>query len=804
MAHRGSKGASAAQKLLVYMLTSKQKNKYHSADEGISNERCGFVATQAGIDFDLTNAHQFMEQNSLNMIDNFNEYKKNGGKGKYQYDHEIISFSKNDLDKHTPKELYDIALRALDEQYMKFSKNKTSLINGDIPFNVAYHIDSEKPHFHFQVASVDNNGLYMDKKNYKLKYRKIAEKYENENDLVLTGKNKVKPDEPDMKIDKSIKRQFRAINEHIKRNGKLKGLSQAEINKELKKNDARMNKKLNSDGLLESALWTAHNNANNSDEFLQILDDMKADGLYVNVRSTLRKKDDIESGIKGLSYALTDKDGNVITCMAASKISKVFSPKNFFEAYPEMEDYLLGREHEKGVYIKPAQDFKQPKPKDILPMVFWLNKHNNKIAHYYDNTKPKPQSLMCKQDTETGTITILDSSREGAFKIMQLSKDWNGILITTNSSKDASYRLAAWLKLDTEPKKSIKDFEFDKSSQVKEMKWSDFRQAVDGMKFTQEEISHIKKNILSPQDAEKYSDELDNMLKVNKNDVKNIVDNILDGAEEERKAKLEAEQRAKAERETQEAKAKLELEQKAKQEAAEKSRAQAQAKQEAERKAKAEQEAREKAELEAKAKQEAEKQEQEQISNRVAEKIELKTYKRGLFEFGGKKIEEVKELIDEGYNINTVKMDNNIKPSEILSLVANKKDMAMENITCLHAFFNEKEHNEALRKSFMTHATNSNPDYVGEGVEMPSHERRLLEERSHDAKSRRGDFIVPDSKFNGRKTQGELEASRKNNNINNNPKVKTKANIDDVRFDKEGYSITEKPDNNKNNNTKIR
>ncbi|MEF1306409.1 hypothetical protein QTO17_31570, partial [Vibrio owensii] len=203
-------------------------------------------------------------------------------------------------------------------------------------------------------------------------------------------------------------------------------------------------------------------------------------------------------------------------------------------------------------------------------------------------------------------------------------------------------------------------------------------------KFSQEEISHIKKNILSPQDAEKYSEELDNMLKVNKNDVKNIVDNILDGAEEERKAKLETEQKAKAEREAQEAKAKLELEQKAKQEAAEKAKREAQAKQEAELKAKAELEAKF-----AEGDKEAE-QEQEKISNRVAEKIELKTYKRGLFEFGGKKIEEVKELIDEGYNINTVKMDNNIKSSEILSLVANKKDMAIENIACLHAFFNEK------------------------------------------------------------------------------------------------------------------
>ncbi|EJT1897587.1 cell envelope integrity protein TolA, partial [Vibrio alginolyticus] len=482
------------------------------------------------------------------------------------------------------------------------------------------------------------------------KYRKIAEKYELDNELQLTGKNVLEAEVNDKKLEKSIKRQFRAINEHIKKKGKLKGLSQAEINKELKKNDARMNKKLNSDGLLEGALWTAYNNANNMDEFLQILDDMKADGIHINIRATLRKKDDINSGVKGLSYALSDENGNVLTCMAASKINKAFSPKNFFESYPEMEDYLLGKEPKKDISIKPSNDFKRPKPKDILPMVFWLNKHNNKIAHYYDNTKPKPQSLMCKQDTETGTITILDQSKEGAFKIMQLSKDWNGILITTNSSKDASYRLEAWLKLDTEPKKSIASFNFDKSSRVKEMKWSDFREAVDGMKFSQEEISHIKKNILSPQDAEKYSDELDNMLKVNKNDVKNIVDNILDGAEEERKAKLEAEQKAKAEREAQEAKAKLELEQKAKQEAAERAKREALAKQETERKAKAEQEAREKAELEAKAKQEAEKQEQEQISNDVAEKPKLKTYKRGLFEFGGKKIEEVKELIDEGYN----------------------------------------------------------------------------------------------------------------------------------------------------------
>ncbi|EJT1897610.1 hypothetical protein NV115_004745, partial [Vibrio alginolyticus] len=53
MAHRGTKGINAALRLLIYMLTSKQKNKYHSADDEISNERCGFVATQAGISYDL-------------------------------------------------------------------------------------------------------------------------------------------------------------------------------------------------------------------------------------------------------------------------------------------------------------------------------------------------------------------------------------------------------------------------------------------------------------------------------------------------------------------------------------------------------------------------------------------------------------------------------------------------------------------------------------------------------------------------------------------------------------------------------
>ncbi|WP_406733270.1 hypothetical protein RJD39_03955 [Vibrio scophthalmi] len=180
---------------------------------------------------------------------------------------------------------------------------------------------------------------------------------------------------------------------------------------------------------------------------------------------------------------------------------------------------------------------------------------------------------------------------------------------------------------------------------------------------------------------------------------------------------------------------------------------------------------------------------QEQDEKELLDAIETakpKPYIKGFFEVKAKDLAFIENLLKENYLIEHLDLKQTVKAHEIVSLMARSEEMDERNIEFLHKKLNERTNEETMRKSFMTHAANCNPDYKAENVGLSSTEFKSLEERTHKAKSERGDFIVRCSEFNKRKTQGDIEKERAfkgNEELSNENKIKASYSKNDRGYD---------------------
>ncbi|MCC3803442.1 hypothetical protein QTO12_04540 [Vibrio owensii] len=542
---------SSLKKLKKYIVNPKSSNVNKEGENVLGrNERITHAFTNDNILTNIEEAKEVFDRKEEKMISDFERYekqqkRKNRKVAKKRAVHLEISpalsdWIKEDGTKRTPVEMWFMTQEVLRNTFEDFDEKE--IIAG-------FHMDTEKPHFHVVIPTIAKvEGKYKLDKMWQIKkrLRTETEKIEKKYNLTLTGENKLDDNPiPDSDFDYVAKNmQFgnqKAVDVIEKARGELmvavdnnnklaedKACNDIERVEGIVNKSKRKQEKLNF-FTIENAMRKIYTN----DKSIFDLEEKLAEN---NIEMKLSFKPNGE--VKGITYHLIDTngkpvkykktiDGKVIdspVVMSATALTKKLKGKSaiknrftkngladldgWFE-YLEAQRFLQNKQYKPKSH---SYRFGGGQPFKIKPLTVYDHKFKPDMSIFFDFTSEDKRPI-CEQNKETGQISMLgDPTKENSKKSMELCKDWKNISITSNSSQWLGYELNSWLTLDSDPKKSIKDFKINKKSQCQNISFKDFAEATKGMQFTKEEMKHIKENLLSTADAIKHGNELDKLL----------------------------------------------------------------------------------------------------------------------------------------------------------------------------------------------------------------------------------------------------------------------------------------------------
>ncbi|KII79441.1 relaxase/mobilization nuclease domain-containing protein [Vibrio renipiscarius] len=798
-------------RLIAYIVNPKQGKTIQSENLNVlgQKERISYAFTNQGFYHDVEAMKlSFAKQQEL-ILANYAEYeaqmkKKSKKAGANIVEHIEICPTPTDFLSFSKEELARISMEIMSEAIPEIYER---------PFICGLHQDTDKPHFHFVLPTVyrTDKGIVYDKGwKRRIALRKAIEKAEQKYGLSLTGENNEHTSNlsNDMNFAQSLMIGRHTAADLLKKAKAIEDPAMIERVRDEIKTKRNISKKSGYYDLTNIMRKIKTTPNLTAQQFSAVLAENN-----ININFSFKLDNDGNKVVRGISYELVNEAGEITTALSATALSKTlkgkgkrrFELKNLRESIDDWTEFET--KMAKYADIKPDHtrmsvgntgfvDFKT-----ILDIRFVKGKQQS-VWRGFDKKTNEP---LFDYNSKDKAITFLNTkSKDAAFKSMQLAKNWNGIVIKTSSSRWASYELEAWLKLDSDPKKTIKQFNFNTESKVQHINWADFHSAVKGLKFTDKEVVYIKQNLLSPQDFDKYSLEIEKLLVTSKPKALNseflsVVDDVLNEAMSQEQAVTnenidtintpientspEQEDENEKEVEKQDKALKDDListlitkpEEDKKAEVAKKSEHDAILAKAASDRLKRIEEAKKK---------------QDQVEKERLDAIEAakpKPYNKGFFEVKAKDIAFVDNLLKENYLVDHLDLKKNVKASEIIALMVRTEEMDERNIAFFHKKLNERTDEDVMRQSFMTHAATCNPDYKAENVGLSSIENRWLEERTHKAKSVRGDFIVKSNVFNKKKTQGEIDKSRTFNRGNQEPsntkKVKVTYSKNDINYE---------------------
>lgn len=545
-------------KLIKYIINPKASNNNRDGENVLGrNERITHVFTNDNILTDIEEAKKVFDSKEEKLNREFERYEKqqkhkNRKTAKNRAIHVEISpdvddWVKEDGTKRTPVEMWFMTQEVLRNSFEDFDEKE--IIAG-------FHMDTEKPHFHIVIPTIAKvEGKYKLDKMWQIKrrLRTETEKIERKYNLALTGENK--PDdnpEPDSDFDHVAKSLNLGKQKAIDVYGKV--VSEFKISID---NDNEASDKAIDDLLRVEEIIKNNKKKQEKSNFFTIENTMRQ--IYTNDKSIFDLEEELaekniainvsfkpNGDVKGITYQLKNDNGKPITykkkimvdgeeklvdapvMLSATALSKKLKGKaavkkrftkdglaelDGWAEYLEAQRLLHNKQYKPKYY---AIKIGGHVPFKIKPLTVYEHKYKPNTSIFFDFTSENKRPI-CEQNTETGQISMLgEATKENSKKSMELCKDWQNISITSNTSQWLGYELNSWLTLESDPKKSIKDFRISNESQCQNISFKDFAETTKGMQFTKEEIKHIKENLLSSADAIKHGNELNEMLIVDK------------------------------------------------------------------------------------------------------------------------------------------------------------------------------------------------------------------------------------------------------------------------------------------------
>ncbi|TNZ94614.1 relaxase/mobilization nuclease domain-containing protein [Vibrio parahaemolyticus] len=542
-------------KLIKYIINPKESNNKKGKNVLGRNERITHVFTNDNIITDMEEAKKLFDSKEEKLNREFERYekqqkRKNRKITKNRAIHVEISpdvndWIKEDGTKRTPAEMWFITQEALINSFEGFEEKE---------FIAGFHMDTEKPHFHVVIPTIAKvDGKYKLDKMWQIKerLRTEAEKLEIKYNLTLTGENKpddnLEPDSDFVHVAKNTQFKNQNANDVLEK-AKSEMIIAAENNdKEAEKRAFEDIERI--EEIVENKLKKQKNGSN----FFTIENTMRK--IYPNNKSIFDLEEELAENniainisfkpngdVKGITYQLKNDNGKPITykknimvdgeeklvdapvmlsATALSKrlkgkaaVKKRFTKDGLADLDGWLEYLAIQRDLHNRQY-KPVQmavcTMFYPFNKPVNARI-WRHKKDG-MEHIYRGYDKETNQAIFEYDTDKTQIKFLKAETQADSDLaMEAAKNWNGYVITSSSSEWTGKQIKSWLNLDSEPKKSIKYFHFNKNSQYQNISFKDFAEATKGMTFSKEEMKHIKENLLSSDDAIKHGHELNEML----------------------------------------------------------------------------------------------------------------------------------------------------------------------------------------------------------------------------------------------------------------------------------------------------
>ncbi|HCE2270950.1 TPA: hypothetical protein NGT56_000121 [Vibrio parahaemolyticus] len=305
---------------------SNPKNEHDS-------DRCEMLATSRN---DINNSFKNVALQSfiLDVETNHNLHlllEKKKSENKFLYDHIEISFHADDWKNRTNQEMLDIAKEGLSGFVKDFD---------DKDFLYTLHNDTDNKHFHFIVPRVSNSLTYDHAWQSKNRSRKIAEELEDKHNLVKTNRQDSSPQDPANKLQAIAKKVFNAND--LEAAEKLEELA-AQRQKELETNPFEFMKK--------QSVYAAKN-AKNKTHFFNLLDKHN-----IQVKPSFKQGTDGQQEIRGFSFEMRNKQGEVIAHASGSKLSRKLLTKNALESrFKGITKQIIQRQDQKQTTAKTVKN----------------------------------------------------------------------------------------------------------------------------------------------------------------------------------------------------------------------------------------------------------------------------------------------------------------------------------------------------------------------------------------------------------------------------------------------------------------
>ncbi|HBC3554582.1 TPA: hypothetical protein KD088_003645 [Vibrio parahaemolyticus] len=538
------KSKKSLRNLVQYIINPKPENAkdFHTEELKATAEKervlYAFTNKREYGESDLNSVKSDFAKAESKMLKTFEKYakqQKRKGKavGETMFDHVELLASKEDFEKYGNERMKEIFMEVLHKTYPDLdSREYVSVLHGD----------TENKHFHFIMPRVYGHGknLKYDKCWQRMNVlREEIEKAEVKYGLTLTGGNK--PEEPEIEPKNDLEYALQNVKYGRKTAQELHNYKKKKVEKSLKSNN-------------EEDIATAKNDLQEFEKEIIAKGQEQQKSPYYTIENTMAKiktdgktifelNEELEANnirmkinfhsngkINGITYQLLDdnkmpipmKNGKGVYSIAAGKVIKRGKAKKRFMVKDNLEnldgwnDFVEAQfriiQNDKYKYNSDGFKIGSDNPfTNHKPLTMYNHRYKENASIFFDFTVDKKP--LCEQNKETGQISMLgDLTKENSKKSMELCKNWKTLSITSSSSQWLGYELNSWLTLDSEPKKSIKDFRISNESQCQNISFKDFAEATKGMQFSKEEMKHIKENLLSSADAIKHGNELDAML----------------------------------------------------------------------------------------------------------------------------------------------------------------------------------------------------------------------------------------------------------------------------------------------------
>ncbi|MBM4965195.1 hypothetical protein HYO26_02955 [Vibrio parahaemolyticus] len=397
---------------------SNPKNEHDS-------DRCEMLGTsRTNINNSFKNVA--LESFTLDVENNHNLHlllEKKKSENKFLYDHIEIAFHADDWKNRTNEEMLGIAKEGLQGFIKDFD---------DKDFLFTLHNDTENKHFHFIVPRVSNSLSYDHAWQSKNRSRKIAEELEDKYDLTRTNRQDSAPQDPANKLEAIAKKALNAND--LEAASKLEELAEQRA-KELEKNPFEFMKK--------QTVYAAKN-AKNKTHFFKLLDKHN-----ITIKPSFKQSSDEQKEIRGFSFEMRNKQGEVIAHASGSKLNRKLLTKNALEQrFNGITKQIIQRHEQKQTTAKTVKN-NAPTTKQTAST---SNKSVKKPSKSHTSNLPQKSNEVDKfADAETKKIQQYEQQKMAEFDAREAKRR-----AEQNENKDGIFKLFADDYKEAKEKENIK------------------------------------------------------------------------------------------------------------------------------------------------------------------------------------------------------------------------------------------------------------------------------------------------------------------------------------------------------------